>query len=222
MCTVGSGHGGCRLVRVWYGGEGEAVQARASPAQRRAAGGAYPHARGLGRRRQRRWRRSCPCRSAPVQRAQGEPAPGSARPLVRDVSAGGVVYRRATVDGPVEVALVGRLRPKRWALAQGHARSWRDARRHCRARSRRGDGLAGAHRAAARSDPVLVRLGRRAPLQDGALLPDADDWRRHGQPRRRIRRRRVVPDRRGAAATVLSERSARRRQGPAGAGREAD
>jgi 8-oxo-dGTP pyrophosphatase MutT (NUDIX family) len=39
--------------------------------------------------------------------------------LVRDVSAGGVVYRRASENGPVEVALVGRLRPKRWALPKG-------------------------------------------------------------------------------------------------------
>jgi 8-oxo-dGTP pyrophosphatase MutT (NUDIX family) len=40
-------------------------------------------------------------------------------PLVRDVSAGGVVYRRSNADGPVEIALVGRLRPKRWALPKG-------------------------------------------------------------------------------------------------------
>ena len=38
-------------------------------------------------------------------------------PLVRDVSAGGVVYRRT--DNTVEVALVGRLKPKRWALPKG-------------------------------------------------------------------------------------------------------
>jgi len=45
---------------------------------------------------------------------------GSARsaPFVRDVSAGGVVYREAE-DGQFEVALVGRLRPKRWALPKG-------------------------------------------------------------------------------------------------------
>ncbi len=48
-----------------------------------------------------------------------QPATGRAAPLVRDVSAGGVVYRRAEDDGPVEVALVGRLRPKRWALPKG-------------------------------------------------------------------------------------------------------
>ena len=41
------------------------------------------------------------------------------RPLVRDVSAGGVVYRRGSEGGGVEVALVGRLRPKRWALPKG-------------------------------------------------------------------------------------------------------
>ncbi|MGI9147013.1 MAG: NUDIX hydrolase [Chloroflexota bacterium] len=40
-------------------------------------------------------------------------------PLVRDVSAGGVVYRREAQDGQIEVALVGRLRPKRWALPKG-------------------------------------------------------------------------------------------------------
>jgi len=40
-------------------------------------------------------------------------------PLVRDVSAGGVVYRRSAAAGPIEVALVGRLRPKRWALPKG-------------------------------------------------------------------------------------------------------
>jgi len=39
--------------------------------------------------------------------------------MVRDVSAGGVVYRRVA-DGPVEVALVGRLHPRaRWALPKG-------------------------------------------------------------------------------------------------------
>jgi 8-oxo-dGTP pyrophosphatase MutT (NUDIX family) len=45
--------------------------------------------------------------------------PGRAAPLVRDVSAGGVVYRREPPDGQIEVALVGRLRPKRWALPKG-------------------------------------------------------------------------------------------------------
>jgi 8-oxo-dGTP pyrophosphatase MutT (NUDIX family) len=40
-------------------------------------------------------------------------------PLVRDVSAGGVVYRKTADAGPVEVALVGRFRPKRWALPKG-------------------------------------------------------------------------------------------------------
>lgn len=36
---------------------------------------------------------------------------------VRDVSAGGVVYRR--LDDRIEVALVGRLRPRLWALPKG-------------------------------------------------------------------------------------------------------
>jgi len=35
------------------------------------------------------------------------------------VSARGVVYRREAQDGQIEVALVGRLRPKRWALPKG-------------------------------------------------------------------------------------------------------
>jgi 8-oxo-dGTP pyrophosphatase MutT (NUDIX family) len=38
---------------------------------------------------------------------------------VRDVSAGGVVYRRGTSAHPHEVALVGRLHPRRWALPKG-------------------------------------------------------------------------------------------------------
>ena len=62
---------------------------------------------------------AAPVSSAPLARAQGEPAPGRVAPTVRDVSAGGVVYRRPTEQGPVEVALVGRLRPKRWALPKG-------------------------------------------------------------------------------------------------------
>jgi 8-oxo-dGTP pyrophosphatase MutT (NUDIX family) len=63
---------------------------------------------------------AAPVSSAPAARAQGgEPAPGRVAPLVRDVSAGGVVYRRSAEAGPVEVALVGRLRPKRWALPKG-------------------------------------------------------------------------------------------------------
>jgi len=40
-------------------------------------------------------------------------------PLVRDVSAGGVVYRRLSAAKPPEVALVGRLHPRRWALPKG-------------------------------------------------------------------------------------------------------
>jgi 8-oxo-dGTP pyrophosphatase MutT (NUDIX family) len=40
-------------------------------------------------------------------------------PLIRDVSAGGVVYRQHE-GGPIEVALVGRLHPRpRWALPKG-------------------------------------------------------------------------------------------------------
>ncbi|HEV7664892.1 MAG TPA: NUDIX hydrolase [Chloroflexota bacterium] len=56
-----------------------------------------------------------------VAAGRGQPNPNSGRngPSVRDVSAGGVVYRRPAGDGPVEVALVGRLRPKRWALPKG-------------------------------------------------------------------------------------------------------
>lgn len=38
---------------------------------------------------------------------------------MRDVSAGGVVYRRPSDDNPPEVALVGRLHPRRWALPKG-------------------------------------------------------------------------------------------------------
>ena len=47
------------------------------------------------------------------------PSAGRAPALVRDVSAGGVVYRREAGEGQIEVALVGRLRPKRWALPKG-------------------------------------------------------------------------------------------------------
>lgn len=39
-------------------------------------------------------------------------------PVERDVSAGGVVYRHGQ-DGEIFVALVGRLRPRRWALPKG-------------------------------------------------------------------------------------------------------
>jgi 8-oxo-dGTP pyrophosphatase MutT (NUDIX family) len=38
--------------------------------------------------------------------------------VVRDVSAGGVVYRPRP-DGGYDVALVGRIRPRRWALPKG-------------------------------------------------------------------------------------------------------
>jgi 8-oxo-dGTP pyrophosphatase MutT (NUDIX family) len=62
-----------------------------------------------------------PVSSASAPRGQPDSATGATRPgpVVRDVSAGGVVYRRSNVDGPYEVALVGRLRPKRWALPKG-------------------------------------------------------------------------------------------------------
>ncbi len=40
-------------------------------------------------------------------------------PLVRDVSAGGVVYRPGPSAGAHEVVLVGRIRPRRWALPKG-------------------------------------------------------------------------------------------------------
>jgi 8-oxo-dGTP pyrophosphatase MutT (NUDIX family) len=44
---------------------------------------------------------------------------GERGPLIRDVSAGGVVYRKRE-GGPIEVALVGRLHPRaRWALPKG-------------------------------------------------------------------------------------------------------
>ena len=44
---------------------------------------------------------------------------GERGPLIRDVSAGGVVYRRKS-EGRIEVALVGRLHPRaRWALPKG-------------------------------------------------------------------------------------------------------
>src|SRR5579884_2626906 len=57
--------------------------------------------------------------------SNGRPTPAGHRrgadrgPLVRDVSAGGVVYRKRPDAEQVEVALVGRLRPKRWALPKG-------------------------------------------------------------------------------------------------------
>jgi 8-oxo-dGTP pyrophosphatase MutT (NUDIX family) len=61
--------------------------------------------------------------SAPVpHRGQVEPSSNQVRGrslLVRDVSAGGVVYRRAGDEGSIEIALVGRIRPKRWALPKG-------------------------------------------------------------------------------------------------------
>ncbi len=57
--------------------------------------------------------------NGPTPGSTAPPTQARSTPLVRDVSAGGVVYRRPREDGPVEVALVGRLRPKRWALPKG-------------------------------------------------------------------------------------------------------
>lgn len=55
----------------------------------------------------------------PAEVAQPRRAAGTERhPVVRDVSAGGVVYRRRA-DGGHDVALVGRIRPRRWALPKG-------------------------------------------------------------------------------------------------------
>lgn len=55
-------------------------------------------------------------RSAP---SQPRPERGAGRgPVERDVSAGGVVYR-CGAEGEIFVALVGRLRPRRWALPKG-------------------------------------------------------------------------------------------------------
>ncbi|MBV9325657.1 MAG: NUDIX hydrolase [Chloroflexi bacterium] len=56
--------------------------------------------------------------SRPPQSSNTNQARGGGS-LVRDVSAGGVVYRRTRDDGPIEVVLVGRIRPKRWALPKG-------------------------------------------------------------------------------------------------------
>ena len=64
---------------------------------------------------------AAPTTSSPAAR-RPQPTNNQTRggvPLVRDVSAGGVVYRRNGDDAPIEVVLVGRLRPKRWALPKG-------------------------------------------------------------------------------------------------------
>jgi 8-oxo-dGTP pyrophosphatase MutT (NUDIX family) len=59
-------------------------------------------------------------RAGPKQAAARQVQPGERGPLIRDVSAGGVVYRRRSPEGPIEVALVGRLHPRaRWALPKG-------------------------------------------------------------------------------------------------------
>lgn len=65
---------------------------------------------------------AAPVSSARGRSGRGQPDGNPGRgnsPLVRDVSAGGVVYRRADDDGAIEVVLVGRIRPKRWALPKG-------------------------------------------------------------------------------------------------------
>ena len=81
------------------------------------AGAAAPISRGEGLPR---GQVDLPIGSGPAADLSGPSASsGRAAPLVRDVSAGGVVYRREAQDGQIEVALVGRLRPKRWALPKG-------------------------------------------------------------------------------------------------------
>jgi bis(5'-nucleosidyl)-tetraphosphatase len=63
-----------------------------------------------------------PVSSSSAQPHRAQPAASQQRggaPTVRDVSAGGVVYRQSEENGGVEVVLVGRLRPKRWALPKG-------------------------------------------------------------------------------------------------------
>jgi 8-oxo-dGTP pyrophosphatase MutT (NUDIX family) len=55
---------------------------------------------------------------APARRERGNRGP-----LVRDVSAGGVVFRRTEGAEGVAIALVGRLRPPRWALPKGTPRA---------------------------------------------------------------------------------------------------
>ena len=65
---------------------------------------------------------TAPGSSARGRGGRGQPGTNQGRggsQLVRDVSAGGVVYRRAEDNGSIEVVLVGRIRPKRWALPKG-------------------------------------------------------------------------------------------------------
>jgi 8-oxo-dGTP pyrophosphatase MutT (NUDIX family) len=90
---------------------------QAEPLRDGPAGAAAPVSRGGG---SPRGEANPPTGSEPAAEAVGPAArSGRAAPLVRDVSAGGVVYRREANDGQIEVALVGRLRPKRWALPKG-------------------------------------------------------------------------------------------------------
>ena len=110
----------------------------------------------------------------------------AAAPVQREVSAGGVVYRR---DGDgIEVVLASR-RTRRgdlaWGLAKGGIEAGRVARRRRGARGPRGDRIHGRDRVLARRDALLLRLGGDPDPQDRALLPDAmHRWR----PRRSRRR----------------------------------
>ena len=135
--AITSGHGGRPLVdgdRRWHEGGGT-LQTRTHPPQWRAAqrregrvktletpASACPHA--LCQARQSRTR---PLEST----ATTGPATMSRNgPVVRDVSAGGVVYRRANGDGAVRSrALSGDCDPGAVGAAQGHARERQPARR---------------------------------------------------------------------------------------------
>ena len=69
---------------------------------------------------QPRWTSTSAKRGPGGRFGRPRPARTDSGPLVRDVSAGGVVYRRrSNADAPPEVALVGRLHPRRWALPKG-------------------------------------------------------------------------------------------------------
>ena len=90
---------GGRRYRVDHGGGGERPATAQGTGQDGAGAGGTGSVRGAARGPRR--------------------APGAPAPLVRDVSAGGVVYRRQADGHEAEVALVGRLHPKRWALPKG-------------------------------------------------------------------------------------------------------
>ncbi len=60
--------------------------------------------------------------SAESPRGQSSRRSGDRGPLVRDVSAGGVVYQRDPETGGLRLALVGRIKPRRWALPKGTPR----------------------------------------------------------------------------------------------------